>query len=106
MSNKVTIAIYDDDYYFSQGLTHCLRDYFTRHGKAVKFTPNRIEQQQPDIVFTSSIFGYRQQCEMGGSALIFAIKSCYNHRLTADSRCQRLSGVIYRYDDFARLSAT
>ncbi|MGP3070582.1 helix-turn-helix transcriptional regulator [Serratia nevei] len=105
MSNKITIAIYDDDYYFSQGLTHCLRKYFAPRGKTVRFTRSRAEKQQPDIVFTSSIFGYRQQFDTGSSSLIFMIKNYYNHRLKADSRCLRLSGVVYRYDDFASLSA-
>jgi len=101
MKNTLTVAIFDRDNYFSEGIKYALRDYFHQKGQSVIFVTSHSAAAPADLVFAAAPDSRRARyCHVASAAtsntLFFSIrkkKSRYQNNLTT---CQREAGTFYR----------
>ncbi|WP_167796592.1 response regulator transcription factor [Serratia proteamaculans] len=103
MKRRLTILIYDQNNYYSQGFSQGIKMHFAIQGQEINFTKNIFDKHHADIVFlsvdqNSFQFRYLSRCKTGPQhQRIFIIKD--DIRECDRILFPRVDGILYRHQN-------
>lgn len=105
MKDILTVAIFDTDSYFAEGIKQALREYFHQKGQSVIFIGNHSEDIPADLIFSSAPPTRRARYCSGINARAWFISirnkpsACQTYR----SACLLEVGTLYRSDPYSAM---